>query len=375
MIHLNKNVKVTLLLLLFGCSVCPLHAQGLPRTFDRSDGLCDHLEFSSEDWKNHYFYTSPLISIGHPTEKLRFTVTETTSGDAGGGYPCFAIAEFYLYDTDMHAITLTAADYATNAQEPSEGPMEYICDGDYATFFHSLWSQYDETTGEHYIEVTLPQPLEAFAFGYVSRYENVAPTSITVSDPLWEEPEPLDPAENDVLTLNATETAAGEEWVITITLDTEVDYTAFQLDIALPEVFTSSTTFELFMTDGRASNTHTLTSSWPRINTLRVVSYSSDASPYASRSGDLLYIVATAHTEVPQGDYMLQAGNLRFSTPQGKEYKKEGLVADLHVSPSSGYSHVKSESSYIPTPWTLKGTRCSSSQGIQIRKGIKRLLR
>ncbi|MDE5611614.1 MAG: fibronectin type III domain-containing protein, partial [Odoribacter sp.] len=37
-------------------------------------------------------------------------------------------------------IVLTAADLSTNAQEPSEGPIANLLDGNTKTFFHTAWS-------------------------------------------------------------------------------------------------------------------------------------------------------------------------------------------------------------------------------------------
>ena len=365
---------LTPLLLIVLCSVpriCP--AQGLPCTLDQADGLCDDLEYSDKDGKYHYFYTSPVITIGHAAQTLRFTVTETTSGDSGGGYPCFAIAEFYLYDANGKEISLKASDFSTNAQEETEGPMEYICDGNYGTYFHSLWSQYDDSTGEHYIEIQLPHSLESFAFGYVSRYEAVAPASITISDPTWKEPEPEDPSVYDYLTMYAEETAPGEEWIVTFAFDTEVDYTAFQMDLTLPDAFTAYTDIRFLLADGRASDTHVLTSSVLRGGTRRVVVYASNVAPFASREGDLFYMLMTAKATVPQGTYTITASNIRFSTIKGKEKKHDNLTTTLNVT-EDGVLPISADAN-VPIYWNCNGIRSTEHHGIQISKGQKRLIK
>lgn len=81
------------------------------------------------------------------------------------------------YDKELVAVTarvpkypLIASMLSTNAQEPSEGPIENVLDGDVNSYFHSAWSI--STSGEHYFEVTLPEAVSSFAFSYTNRASN-----------------------------------------------------------------------------------------------------------------------------------------------------------------------------------------------------------
>lgn len=65
---------------------------------------------------------------------------------------------------------LTASMLATNAQEPSEGPLANILDGSISTFFHSAWSI--TVSGEHYVQVNLPETINSFMFSYTNRSSN-----------------------------------------------------------------------------------------------------------------------------------------------------------------------------------------------------------
>lgn len=63
-------------------------------------------------------------------------------------------------------IALTASMLSTNAQEPSEGPIENLLDGSTTTFFHSSWSS---TIWPAYIQIDLDAPVNAFSFWYRNR--------------------------------------------------------------------------------------------------------------------------------------------------------------------------------------------------------------
>ena len=146
--------------------------------------------------KNKYVYSSPTFVLEEAIDKFFVTFVHTNDGDHGGGYECTAIANFALFDANGKEVELTAEDFMTNAQETSEGPMEGICDKnddgtpDVSTYWHSLWSSQDKSTGEHYICVTLPQPLSAFSFQYITRGPGIAPKEIVVgTEPYHYEPD------------------------------------------------------------------------------------------------------------------------------------------------------------------------------------------
>lgn len=72
-------------------------------------------------------------------------------------------------------IALTAADLSTNAQEPSEGPIANLLDGNTGTFFHTAWSV--EIPGPHWLQVNLKKEItEAYRFEYAPRNAKDRPT-------------------------------------------------------------------------------------------------------------------------------------------------------------------------------------------------------
>lgn len=78
-----------------------------------------------------------------------------------------APASYVLGDEDPVKIELTADMIYTNAQEPSEGPIENLLDGDVNTFFHSAWSQ--NIGAPHYFQINLDETIRAFNYNFSTR--------------------------------------------------------------------------------------------------------------------------------------------------------------------------------------------------------------
>ena len=120
-----------------------------------------------------YHFDSKVINLPKATNKLRFRVFRTmTNGTDGGNdpsglYPFFTMGEFFLYKADGTQVTLKAADFSTNAQETTEGPISAICDGNKGTHFHSTYNSTPNTY--HYIEITLPEAMQSFKFSFDAR--------------------------------------------------------------------------------------------------------------------------------------------------------------------------------------------------------------
>ncbi|MGL4805335.1 MAG: BT_3987 domain-containing protein [Bacteroidales bacterium] len=79
------------------------------------------------------------------------------------------------------SITLNAGMLTTNAQEPSEGPISALIDGNLDTYFHSAWSV-SVPNPPHYFEVKLNNPVSLIKFQYYTRHNsgNQAPQKIVV---------------------------------------------------------------------------------------------------------------------------------------------------------------------------------------------------
>ena len=74
----------------------------------------------------------------------------------------------FMLRTVINKIHLTKEMLATNAQEPREGPIANMIDGNPATYFHTAWSVHP-TDDAHNFSVTLANPIRKFSFQYTNR--------------------------------------------------------------------------------------------------------------------------------------------------------------------------------------------------------------
>ena len=145
--------------------------------------------FTKMEGLGNYIYTSPTICLPEPIEQLFITTVATNTGDHGGGWPCTNWAHFTLRDAEGEVVYLTADDFYTNALEPGSDGQGYpgICDynedgtPDLTTYLHTLYSESDPSTNEHYIRVTFPEPMSMFSFDLISRENGrLVPTEMVI---------------------------------------------------------------------------------------------------------------------------------------------------------------------------------------------------
>ncbi len=101
--------------------------------------------------------------------EYKFTVrTVSPSGHMSNAQEISRTSEAALATYVSTPIALTAADLSTNAQEPSEGPIANLLDGNTATFFHTAWSV--GIPGPHWMQVNLKQDItDSYRFYYAPR--------------------------------------------------------------------------------------------------------------------------------------------------------------------------------------------------------------
>ena len=278
-----------------------------------------------------YEYTSPIITAPSPIKKLRLTVTDSNTGDSGSGYICFAIAEFYLYDAQGNAVALTAKDFTTNAQEPKEGPLADIVDGDMFTYFHSTWSEAAEA--EHYIEVTLPEPMSEFTISYLSRNERTVPTAITLTEGVAND---NDGGDGDILSpdgigVQVVETQPGMEWQLTLSLDKWQPYTAFQMDMILPEginIFDAETD----LVPEACLEAHTLIGDYNSEGDFRILTHSPANANIGDTGTALFTLLLTADRTLTPGSHPLTIEDIRMVTGAGFELSMSEITVPIHIS-------------------------------------------
>ena len=100
--------KITSLLMLFCMLVATAWAQSSLRI---SEGLLTTQE------GNQFVWTSNALTKPAEGEfnKLRITFMTTSNNEKPAGFPCVAIAEFYLYDKDGARVELTEENFSSNA--------------------------------------------------------------------------------------------------------------------------------------------------------------------------------------------------------------------------------------------------------------------
>lgn len=140
-----------------------------------------------------YSWTSEKMTQTEGATKLRLTFLETSNNERPAGFPCVAIAEFYLYDKDGKKVTLAESNFSSNATQWGEGSIAMLCNdatnklegqGDNDWYWHSMWSSESAPYGYHYLEVDLAgieADLSEYSFGWVTRRIQASPAKIVVS--------------------------------------------------------------------------------------------------------------------------------------------------------------------------------------------------
>lgn len=117
-------------------------------------------------------YQSGVIKPGKAIESLRFTVAQTKS-NAG---PFFALSELTVLSADrQQTISYTAtsnADHNTLAGSKDGDGLPALNDGNWGTYFHSMWAAEPAVDGSHYIELTFTEPVESFILEWGARADN-----------------------------------------------------------------------------------------------------------------------------------------------------------------------------------------------------------
>jgi hypothetical protein len=181
------------------CGICALSTtfafaqnKTFPFTLTTADGLPEQTTAAANAFTK---WVSPTYTFDEPVSSFRLTVTHTswqdafnTSANGGRGYVFFTMGEFYLYDAAGNQVELTAENFNANATEAvatGDGSIAGLCDGDVSTHYHTCYSDNDGDKpigAEHWLEVTLPEPMTSFSFGFYKRSNNAnIPSEIIVT--------------------------------------------------------------------------------------------------------------------------------------------------------------------------------------------------
>lgn len=112
----------------------------------------------------------------------------------------------------------------------------------------------------------------------------------------------------------------GETRTISILLDNEVDYTAFQSDIYLPEGLSVEMNGDYCVVDlsDRKARSHILNAAIQQDGAIRLLCYSGSVSPFKGTGGALVYMNIIASSDLV-GPKTILIKNTRFRTTSGEE--------------------------------------------------------
>lgn len=132
--------------------------------------------------RSYYRWESPVFALDKAIDGMRITFTKSRGTEEYNNFPSYAFAEYEFYNPDGTKIDLTAYDFTTNSTSASE-PLDNICDGNYQTFYQSATSRdaLVAPSSEVYIEVTFPEPLQAFYIVHTSRDQFSLPLELALT--------------------------------------------------------------------------------------------------------------------------------------------------------------------------------------------------
>ena len=112
----------------------------------------------------------------------------------------------------------------------------------------------------------------------------------------------------------------GETRTISILLDNEIEYTAFQSDIYLPEGLSveKDGDYYVFELSDRKARSHILNTAVQNDGAIRLLCYSSSVSPFKGSSGALVYMNVIASNDFV-GPKTILIKNTRLGTTTGQE--------------------------------------------------------
>ena len=128
-----------------------------------------------------YVWSSTVYTLEKPVDGFRITFLKSNVQDMYNGYPVFALSELVVKDLNGDVVKIAPDALNTNSQESTEGDLTNICDGDNSTYYHSTWNSGTVPYSEVYIDVKLPEELNAFSIELVSRNLRCVPVELALT--------------------------------------------------------------------------------------------------------------------------------------------------------------------------------------------------
>jgi hypothetical protein len=130
--------------------------------------------------------------------------------------------------------------------------------------------------------------------------------------------------------------SSGETRTISILLENEIEYTAFQSDIYLPEGLSVEMDgdYYVFELSDRKARSHILSTAVQNDGAIRLLCYSSSVSPFKGSSGALVYMNVIASNDFV-GPKTILIKNTRFGTTTGQEIQFPDEICNVTSSSPS----------------------------------------
>ena len=157
------------------------------------------------------------------------------------------------------------------------------------------------------------------------------------------------------------------EQATTIALNNPTAYTAFQMDVTLPQ----GVSLEKVQLTGRAALSHAVSASQQADGSYRIVGFSMANEPFTGGSGDLLTLSlqGDAQSEAPA----IAVGNVQFVTASGIQHNLAGIEA---YGEATGIDAIHNSQFTMDNYYNLNGQRVASpSKGIYVVNGKKMVVK
>ena len=146
--------------------------------------------------------------------------------------------------------------------------------------------------------------------------------------------------------LSSLSFSPGETKVLSIELNDETAYTAFQMDLALPAGFSIATTIneddeevlDITIDASRKKSTHQLSYNKIGEGVYRMAAFSSTNATFKGTSGAIVNVAVTAAEDIKGGNYTIELKNVAFTTPEPVDVKFDDVSTVFEVLEKSNYT-------------------------------------
>lgn len=173
------------------------------------------------------------------------------------------------------------------------------------------------------------------------------------------------------ITLQDLALIPGETATLLVDMTNDVDITAFQFDIKLPEgisIPVDEYGDPLISLTSRATNTHQIVSAYQEDGSLRVAAYSSKSRPFKGNSGTLVEITLEAASTLEDGTYNIDMSTVYIIKPDGTQLDIDDFTHSIEIN-SSGVENIGINGAEEVARYDIHGRLLSEpTKGINIVK-------